>query len=160
MENVDPVNIPLPDDGFIPPRDIKLLPFWQACPAAWFDFLGRVASGCATSWMRQRSSTKCFPLFLRTWSGCWRLSPSPTTRSGTCCRRQGRMEAAAAQPHHPLARWSTSKTSCQRGVSDRHGCQLLHLPFLFKSCTKGANSLRSCWQTHSLLGREVHLLAV
>jgi hypothetical protein len=36
MENVDPANIPLPDDGFIPPRDIKLPPFWQSRPAAWF----------------------------------------------------------------------------------------------------------------------------
>jgi hypothetical protein len=39
MENVDPANVPLPDDGFIPPRDIKLPPFWQARPAAWFVFV-------------------------------------------------------------------------------------------------------------------------
>ena len=39
MENVDPANIPLPDDGFIPTRDIKLPPFWQARPAAWFVFV-------------------------------------------------------------------------------------------------------------------------
>ncbi len=39
MENVDPANIPLPDDGFIPPWDIKLPPFWQARPAAWFVFV-------------------------------------------------------------------------------------------------------------------------
>jgi hypothetical protein len=39
MENVDPTNIPLPDDGFIPPRDIKLPPFWQPRPAAWFVFV-------------------------------------------------------------------------------------------------------------------------
>ena len=30
--------MPLPDDGFIPPRDIKLPPFWQSRPAAWFVF--------------------------------------------------------------------------------------------------------------------------
>jgi hypothetical protein len=39
MENVDPANIPLPDDGFIPPRDIKLPPFWQSRPAGWFVFV-------------------------------------------------------------------------------------------------------------------------
>jgi hypothetical protein len=39
MENVDPANIPLPDDGFIPLRDIKLPPFWQSRPAAWFVFV-------------------------------------------------------------------------------------------------------------------------
>jgi hypothetical protein len=39
MENVDPANISLPDDGFIPPRDIKLPPFWQSRPAAWFVFV-------------------------------------------------------------------------------------------------------------------------
>jgi hypothetical protein len=39
VENVDQANIPLPDDGFIPPRDIKLPPFWQSRPAAWFVFV-------------------------------------------------------------------------------------------------------------------------
>jgi hypothetical protein len=39
MENVYPANIPLPDDGFIPPRDIKLPPFWQSHPAAWLVFV-------------------------------------------------------------------------------------------------------------------------
>jgi hypothetical protein len=32
MENVDPANVPLPDDGFIPPRDIKLPPFKWLLP--------------------------------------------------------------------------------------------------------------------------------
>jgi hypothetical protein len=39
MENVDPANIPLPDDGFIPPVDIKLPLFWQSRPATGFVFL-------------------------------------------------------------------------------------------------------------------------
>jgi hypothetical protein len=39
MENVDPANIPLPDDAFIPPRDIKLPLFWQSRLAAWFVFV-------------------------------------------------------------------------------------------------------------------------
>jgi hypothetical protein len=39
MDNVDPALVPLPDDCFIPPKDIKLPLFWQACPAVWFVFV-------------------------------------------------------------------------------------------------------------------------
>jgi hypothetical protein len=39
MDNVDPAQIPLADDGFIPTRDIKLLPFWHVRTAAWLAFV-------------------------------------------------------------------------------------------------------------------------
>jgi hypothetical protein len=39
MENVDPADLPLPDDGFIPLLDIKLPTFWQSRLAAWFVFV-------------------------------------------------------------------------------------------------------------------------
>jgi hypothetical protein len=39
MDNLFLAQIPLPDDCFVPPpRDIKLPPFWQASPVAWFVF--------------------------------------------------------------------------------------------------------------------------
>jgi hypothetical protein len=36
---MDPALVPLPYDGFIPPRDIKLPLFWQVRPAGWFIFV-------------------------------------------------------------------------------------------------------------------------
>jgi hypothetical protein len=39
MKNVDPALVPLMEDGYILPRDVKLPPFWQTRPVAWFVFV-------------------------------------------------------------------------------------------------------------------------
>jgi hypothetical protein len=107
MDNVYPAQIPLLDDCFVPPRDIKLPPFWQARPAAWFVFLefrfrlrnildetakfDRVLFALPEDMVGQildiveaapaaTPTPSCRPV-------CWRHTPWPTMRSGTCYRR-------------------------------------------------------------------------
>jgi hypothetical protein len=110
MENVNPANIPLPDDGFIPPRDIKLPPFWQARPAAWFVFVesrfrlrnivdetakfDHVLSALPEDMVGQILDLVEAAPYTFLQAACWRLTLSPTTRSGICFRRQSRWVAA------------------------------------------------------------------
>jgi hypothetical protein len=112
-KNQDPgsgINIPDPQHCFIPPRDIKLPPFWRSRPAAWFVFVesrfrlrnivdetakfDHVLSALPEDMVGQILDLVEAAPAATPYTFLQRRTPSPITRSGICFRRRSRWVAA------------------------------------------------------------------